>query len=324
MTTGTRKTGYTFRRSSPVDGLQDWENVEAVDLLDVIVHKGNGLRSIQVNGESIICTVSERKMRDPKLPKLIASKPTIERRGLPLGENLNARVVGDGAEVGQASGGAEPAILFHDDRLMKVVLRSNVVFDELVGPRDGLAPRIGVKMESAVIDMGKSGKCVEVDTVRSIVRPVGAARVIEESFASDADQVVLVERLDVCRDLAGPIHESGSCAVGASREVSDGVTVTTRFVCKLPSEDGGGVDVASHNGLDIVLVCGNDLWVGVEVVVVFASKIDRVDIHPTIVSPVVGESHNKFDAFLFSKLDHLVETSEAIRTIIDGGLSIRP
>lgn len=61
-----------------------------------------------------------------------------------------------------------------------------------------------------------------------------------------------------------------------------------RLIGKLPSENGRLVLIAGNKGVDIRLVCGLDVCVGVEQVVVLRPRdLGYVNVHTTVVLPVV-------------------------------------
>ena len=54
------------------------------------------------------------------------------------------------------------------------------------------------------------------------------------------------------------------------------------------------------------------------------TKIDGVDVHTTIVGPVVGEGHDQLDISLLSGLDNSIELLETSGSVVDGDTSILP
>lgn len=52
---------------------------------------------------------------------------------------------------------------------------------------------------------------------------------------------------------------------------------------------------------------------------VLAAKVDSVDIHTTVVGPIVGQGNNQFTTHFLRSIDDLVERSQ-----VDGGSAVRP
>jgi hypothetical protein len=113
--------------------------VESIDPLGMLIHQGNGLIRVQVDGESIVVVRAPGEVGVSKLPEQIRDL-LLERNSLPPAHGLETRVVGDGAEILQAGLGREPAVLLVDDGLAGGAGGLGVVPDPLVGPRDGLCP----------------------------------------------------------------------------------------------------------------------------------------------------------------------------------------
>ena len=99
--------------------------------------------------------------------------------------------------------------------------------------------------------------------------------------------MVGVDALDVRAHGSDPRSDSG---LGASARRGTSASGAAGFVGKFPSKDTGLVLIASNEGVDVVLERGDNLGVAVEVVMVGRTEdLLDVDVHATVVGPVVGE-----------------------------------
>ena len=112
-------------------------------------------------------------------------------------------------------------------------------------------------MERGIIKRGDLQVFDEIDTLgaRVRVRPVAdaAGTAVDPALVAERDEVVRVERLDVCAGGAGPVVDGGG-----------GTAFAARLVAELPGEDGGAVFVAVYGERDPGLVGGLRGGVGVE------------------------------------------------------------
>lgn len=198
-----------------------------------------------------------------------------------------------------------------------------MVFDPLYRPINSLRPPVWVGVESAKVDVLQFELGVEVTTIRTVVCPVVGLDV-EATLATSRDKVVLVQALDVGAHLIVPSGDQLWSAVFGSWQIAYTVGATAGFVGELPSEDGRVVLVSGHNGLDVSLESLLDLRQAVElcpsqriptigelartnIVVVFSTKVDRVNVHASIIGPVIRECHYQFDPGLACGIDDFVK-----------------
>ena len=114
-------------------------------------------------------------------------------------------------------------------------------------------------------------------------------------------------------------------AVLAARQVSHTISTASWLVRQLPCHDGRRLGVALDDLLDVLLVRFLDGWDMIEltrsmlvydhagrscvtyIVMVLVAKVGRVDIHATIISPVVRQSNNELHASFLRSLHDFVE-----------------
>lgn len=223
--------------------------VQSIDLLGMLIHQRDGLVRIEVDGESIIVVRAPGEVGVSKLPEQIRHL-LLERNGLPPAHGLEARVVGDGAEILQAGLGREPAVLLVDDGLAGRAGGLGVVPDPLVGPGDGLCPPleacrqhrwisfareqestyVGVCVEHAEVDGVDGNLGVEVTAVGAVVGPV-VRLAVEAALAAPGDQVVGVQLLDERAHLSNPLAQDLRVAAGrATGEVAGSVSAAARLI----------------------------------------------------------------------------------------------
>src|SRR5665647_2451835 len=152
-----------------------------------------------------------------------------------------------------------------------------------------------------------------VDAVGAVAGPVAGGLVAQEAFVTGPHQVVVVNRLDVCRHLVHPRSEHVRVAAGIPREQAR--AAAARFVGELPGHDrrvvlvrdaGDGVDPVEQVG-DPVLVPLAHRRVGVEVAVVLGAGPGVVLVDPAEVGPVVGQRQDQANAFLAGLGHHVVQ-----------------
>lgn len=99
--------------------------------------------------------------------------------------------------------------------------------------------------------------------------------------------MVRVDALNVRAHGSDPRRDSG---LGARTGGGTGTASAAGLVGELPSKDTRLVLIAGNEGIDVVLEGVDDLGVAVEVVVVVrVEDLLDVDVHATVVGPVVGE-----------------------------------
>lgn len=221
------------------------------------------------------------------------------------------------------------------DRLLDLPHRLPMILNPLHSPRHSLGPPIRVRVERAKIDILQLQLHIKITPVGAIVRPVVGLDV-EPSLAPCRDEVVLVQTLDVSAHLVVPLGQELGRAVVGSGEVAGPIGAAAGFVGDFPGHDGGVVFVAGYHCFDVAFECFLDLGEAVEldlvsimsvegvplktnVVVVLASKIDGVDVHASVVGPVVRECYDELDADFASRVDDFVEGLD-----VDRRLSVRP
>ena len=209
-----------------------------------------------------------------------------------------------------------------------------MVFDPLYSPINSLRPPVRVGVESAKVDVLQFELGVKVTTVRAVVCPVIGLDV-EAALAAGRDEVILIQALDVGAHLIVPSSDQFWSAVIGPRKVAYAVCAAAGFVGELPSEDGRVVLVSGHNGLDVSLESLLDLRQAVElcssqhiqtirkpagtnIIMVFAAKVDGVNVHASIIGPVVRECHNQFDSGLARSVDHFVKGGHINRRLAVG------
>jgi len=211
-----------------------------------------------------------------------------------------------------------------------------MVANPLIGPFDRLAPPIGVGVEDSIVNTGEGEGTVEISSYTAIVCPVIGLGIVKLAFAASGDQMKRVERFDVGGHFGGPGVDKGDGAVAAGGEVADRVARTAGLISELPGEYCGRVLVTTYDGGDVAFKCCLDSGVPIEletrlgcyqvsgskdsnIIVVSATEVDSVDIHATVVGPVVNQRNNQLTAHFLSSIDDLVERSQ-----VDGGSTICP
>lgn len=106
-------------------------------------------------------------------------------------------------------------------------------------------------------------------TERLLVRIAGITWLIEEPFISDRDEVVRVDRLDVCRNFRDPVCDRGSFACSArssmakSHQEVEPIRVSSRnvpstarapwLIGQLPGQNRGFIRISAYEGFDVIL-----------------------------------------------------------------------
>lgn len=86
-----------------------------------------------------------------------------------------------------------------------------------------------------------------------------------------------------------------------------GAALASGLVRKLPSHDGGLVEVAGDKGFDVALVRCLYARIGIEQVVVGGIQdLFDIDVHATIVGPIVGQGNNKTKAMRLRRGDDVI------------------
>jgi len=130
-------------------------------------------------------------------------------------------------------------------------------------------------------------------------------RLVKEPFVPETDKMVLINRLDICRDFFSPSRDCRRCASAgispdyqeqdSQKEIkkvakvdSPCASLAARLVGKFPSQNGWFIHIASNKRFDVVLECSLDRRVGVEKIVVLGSEnLADVDVHTSVVRPIV-------------------------------------
>jgi hypothetical protein len=198
-----------------------------------------------------------------------------------------------------------------------------MIFDPLHSPIDSLRPPVWVGVECAKVDVLQFELGVKVTTVRTIVCPVIRLDV-EATLAARGNKVVLVQALNVCAHLIVPSSDQLRSTVLRSGKIANAVRAAAGLIGELPGEYGRVVLVSGHNRLDVSLKCLLDLRQAVElcsnqqilaakklartnIIVVFSTKVDRINVHASVVGPVVRECHYQFDSCLGCGVDNFVK-----------------
>ncbi len=177
-------------------------------------------------------------------------------------------------------------------------------------------------MEGHDVDLGQGRESNRVASASAAVFADLIARVAEEPFVADADQVLGVDALDEAGNVVGPVGDRVGRAVpragvGAGADAAG-------LVGELPHHDGGVVLVfdtrdrvgAVEQVADVVLVPLPDAPVGVEVVVVVEPCPLDVLVHAAEVGPVVGEGDDQAQALLARLGDDVVELLQAAGAVV--------
>lgn len=178
--------------------------------------------------------------------------------------------------------------------------------DPVVAPVIILTPGVGVQVECGEIqsrDVQKGNKVSSL-TVRVRIRSIAGKT---EPFDTSGDQVVGVEALDVLgRGLCPVVDDARVAAVAAG------------LVAELPGQDGGRVDKARDDGLDVGLVLGLRGGVGVPRRLAAAERVD-VGLDAAVVVPLVDKGDHQLDAPGLGGRDDVVEALQAVGARVDGG-----
>lgn len=211
-----------------------------------------------------------------------------------------------------------------------------VVFDPLDSPLDSLRPPVGVRVECTKIDVLQLELRVKVATISAVVCPV-VGHNVETTFAAGSDEVMLVQAPDVRAHLIVPLGDHVRRAAVRARQVAGAVCAAASLVGDLPGHDGRVVLVTGHHCLDVALECLLDLrlavelfsalaniifpilWRATNIIVVLSAEVDGVDVHASIVGPVVGQSDDQLHADFAGGVDDFVKSLH-----IDGGLAVGP
>ena len=179
-------------------------------------------------------------------------------------------------------------------------------------------------MEGTEVDVLERQLLVVVATVVSIIEAI-VTRPVKASFTTPCNKMVLVKRLDICAHLIDPLGDHVRSAVLAARQVSHTISTASWLVRQLPRHDGRRHSVAFDNLLDVLLVRFLNGWDMIEltnamlvydhvgkdcvtyIVMVLVAEIGRVDIHATIVGPVVCQSNDELHASFLRSLHDFVE-----------------
>lgn len=110
------------------------------------------------------------------------------------------------------------------------------------------------------INVGRAQEGFGINTLATVVEPVGVSGAVEESFVTNGNHMLGVKALHIGGHLCNPVCNG---AGGASAGVGES-SRAARLVRKLPREDGGRVWITRNDRLDIVFVGILDRRVGVE------------------------------------------------------------
>jgi hypothetical protein len=228
-----------------------------------------------------------------------------------------------------------------DDGLSASAHASTVVLDPLVRPFNGLGPPIGIRMECAKVNTRQGKFRIEITAIGTVVCPVVRLDV-EASLAAPCYEVVPVNRFDECAHLIDPGGHDIRVAILAAWKIPSTIRAATGLVGEFPGHNGRVVSVAGNNCSDIVLERCLDLRENVElpavlalvaifmflgsknsfathIVMIPSTQIHGVNVHSTVVGPVVRQGNNELDSDLVGSGDHLVEWLD-----IDSRLPIIP
>ena len=189
-----------------------------------------------------------------------------------------------------------------------------MVFNPLHSPVNSLRPPVWVRVESTKVDVLQFELGVEITTVRTVVRPVIRLDV-EATLAARGDKVVLVQALDVRTHLIVPSSDQLRSTVLRSGKIAYAVRAAAALIGELPGEDGRAVLVSGNDCLNVSLESLLDFRQAVElclsqqipttrgfvrtnIIVVCSAKVDRVNVHASVVGPVVRECYYQFDSGL--------------------------
>lgn len=166
-----------------------------------------------------------------------------------------------------------------------------------------------------------------LDKVNADTRCIGVGWwvcLLEPALISYRDEMVRVDRLDVCANGLSPRIDRRAGGV-TSRGRRSRRSRAARLVGELPSHNGRLVNVTAHKVLDVVLVRSNDLRVRVERVVRSAGvQLRDVDVHSPVVRPVVGEGNDKADAVRLRVRDDGVEARDTEAASVEGRNAVLP
>lgn len=57
---------------------------------------------------------------------------------------------------------------------------------------------------------------------------------------------------------------------------------------------------------------------------ILASKVDGVNIHASVIRPIIGQSHDELQSQIFSGLNDLVESLQPVWSVVNGSRAIDP
>ena len=155
-------------------------------------------------------------------------------------------------------------------------------------------------MVRAEVDLRDPHQCLVVDSVGRLVGPM-LPSTLEEPFVAHRYHVIGVDRLHVGCHFACPFRDGRF--VPALRGVESIGVGRARFVRELPREDGRILAVGSAiDAVDPIDEVGNPILVGlahalvgVEEVVLVEAVPHQVLVHPSELSPAVGEREQHLD-----------------------------
>lgn len=206
------------------------------------------------------------------------------------------------------------------ERLVGSIASGNVFADVLISPAVGLTPIFRIKMRSSEVDVGKVEIGGVVETFSSVVDPASSS-VVEETFITDSDQVVGVDRSQIGTHGVCPGGNSVGVAGRGSSLVS---TLAAGLICQFPGEDGGIVLVdgpadgvySVGEMIHVILEGLLGIRVGVEFIVVSQSVPDDILIHSSERNPVVNQDENQSDSTDSGGFESIIETLESIGAIV--------
>jgi len=163
-------------------------------------------------------------------------------------------------------------------------------------------------MECAEVN-GADGKIgIKVDSLASLVGVSRSAGLVVEALVTDGDEVVGIDGLDIRRNLFDPRRDGGS---RASASACSGAARASGLVRKLPSHDGGLVEIAGDKSFDIVLVGRLHGGISIEKVVIGrVQDLLDVNIHAAVVRPIVGQSNDESKAISLCSGDDVIEVAQ--------------
>jgi len=164
----------------------------------------------------------------------------------------------------------------------------------------------------------------KVDTNTRCIRISRRISLLEPSLVTNSHKMVRVDGFNVSADRRSPLSNGGSSGI-ASRGSASGGSWAARFVGQLPSHDRRFINISTNEVLDIVFVSCDHLSIGVESIVSSTGvKLRNVDVHSTVVGPVVGQCHDETDAMSFCRLYNVVKSRDTEVASIEGGNTVLP